>query len=205
MRVAPLSSEYSSFYIISHQNITERKLAEEEVLFLSTIDGLTGIPNRRHFDEFLNSEWRRCLRLGMPITLAIVDIDHFKILNDTYGHLAGDDCLKRVGEILKKLTKRPSDICARYGGEEFAIVLGNTGLENSLDLMNQLFEDIRDLGIPNVNSPVSRIMTVSAGVATVIPDCEKSERELIAAADRQLYCAKNDGRDRISCNCQCAW
>lgn len=122
MRVTPFQVSAKKYYVISHQNITKRKLAEEDVRNLAKIDGLTDISNRRAFDEFFDEEWNRCSRLKKPISLAIVDIDHFKLLNDDYGHQSGDECLIRVGALLKELAKRPGDMCARYGGEEFVLV-----------------------------------------------------------------------------------
>lgn len=197
MRVTPFTLEGSTYYVISHQNITERKLAEEKVLNLSRIDGLTNLPNRRFFDQFLAEEWRRCARLNLPVTLAMVDIDHFKLLNDRYGHLAGDECLQKIGIILNDLGNRPGDLFARYGGEEFALVFGNTTTEQALVLIHKMLEAIDALKIPNENSPVKPTVTVSIGLATVYPDAKSSEQELIRAADTLLYAAKRDGRGRV--------
>jgi diguanylate cyclase (GGDEF)-like protein len=199
MRVSPFSMGQTRCFVVSHQNITERKLAEEQVLNLSRLDGLTGIGNRRRFDEFLHAEWNRCTRLGLPISLAIIDIDHFKLLNDTYGHLAGDDCLKAVGTALKAFANRPGDLCARYGGEEFAIIHGNTTLQQARLLAEQVLEAIRGLGIANEKSPTSPTMTASIGVAAMYPDQVSTETELIEAADKRLYQAKNQGRNRVVC------
>lgn len=197
MRVIPFGLEDKEYYVISHENITERVLAEEKVLNQSRIDGLTDIANRRYFDEFLDNEWKRCARLKLPLSLAIIDLDHFKSLNDTYGHQAGDECLKRVGAVLKKFTHRPADLCARYGGEEFAIVLGDTTAENSFAMMNDLIDDIRALGIPNKNSSVIPTLTASVGVATMYPHTCGSKEELIAAADKILYKVKENGRNKV--------
>ncbi|MEE4315089.1 MAG: sensor domain-containing diguanylate cyclase [Desulfofustis sp.] len=199
MRVSPFSMGQTRCFVVSHQNITERKLAEEQVISLSRLDGLTGIANRRRFDEFLEAEWKRCSRLKIPISLAIIDIDHFKLLNDTYGHLAGDDCLKAIGNTLQNFANRPGDLCARYGGEEFAIIYGNTTLQQACLLAKQVLAAIRDLGIANENSPTSPTMTASIGVATMYPDQVSTATGLIEAADRLLYQAKNQGRDRIVC------
>lgn len=199
MRVSSFSMGQTRCFVVSHQNITERKLAEEQVISLSRLDGLTGIANRRRFDEFLEAEWKRCSRLNLPISLAIIDIDHFKLLNDTYGHLAGDDCLKAIGNTLQSFANRPGDLCARYGGEEFAIIYGNTTLQQACLLAKQVLTAIRDLGIANENSPTSPTMTASIGVATMYPDQVSTATELIEAADRLLYQAKNQGRDRIVC------
>ncbi len=197
MRVTPFRMQEADYYVISHQNITERKIAEEEVLSLSRIDGLTKIPNRRRFDEFLDSEWRRCARLKMPVTLAMIDIDHFKLLNDTYGHQAGDETLKKIGAVLKGFANRPGDICARYGGEEFAIVHGNTALEDSLTLIERLLDSIRKLKIPNKDAPTMPIVTASAGVATMDPALKSHPDQLIKAADTLLYKAKSYGRNQV--------
>lgn len=198
MRVTPFSVRSVNCFVISHQNITERKLAEEEVLNLSRIDGLTDIPNRRYFDEFLQSEWKRCHRLGMPISLAMIDIDYFKKLNDTYGHQAGDECLKAVGKILKKYGKRPNDLIARYGGEEFAVVYGGVDLPQAKLLLGQLLDEIRSLNIPNEKSSIEPILTISIGLATMYPNNENNESDLIKNSDKSLYLAKENGRNQIS-------
>lgn len=198
MRVTPFKLEEKEYYVISHEIITERKLAEEKVLNLSRIDGLTDIANRRYFDDFLENEWRRCVRLKMPLSLAIIDLDHFKLLNDTYGHQAGDECLKKVGSVLKTFAKRPADLCARYGGEEFAVILGDTTLKNSLTLMNSLLDAIRQLKIPNKDSSVMPTLTASIRLATLYPHACKEKEELIAAADKMLYKAKENGRNHVA-------
>ena len=170
--------------------------AEEKVLNLSRMDGLTDIANRRYFDEFLDNEWKRCTRLKLPLSLAIIDIDYFKLLNDTYGHQAGDECLRKIGAVLKEFAHRPTDLCARYGGEEFAIVLGATA-ENSLEMMSDLLDAVRALGIANKNSHVIPILTVSIGLATIYPDIDTKAEELISTADEMLYKAKENGRNRV--------
>jgi len=197
MRVAPFTVENHRCFVISHQNITERKLVEEEVLYLSRIDGLTEIANRRHFNQFLANEWKRCQRFGMPITLAIIDLDHFKLLNDTYGHQAGDECLKSVGQVLKGFATRPSDLCARYGGEEFAIVYGNVHLDKAQALVSKLLDGIRSLNIANEKAPTLPILTASIGLSTMYPSKENKERELIKEADKSLYLAKENGRNQV--------
>ena len=197
MRVTPFRNNGTPCFVISHQNITERKLAEETVRNLSRLDGLTNIPNRRTFDEFLHDEWSRCTRLGMPLSLAIIDIDHFKLLNDTYGHQAGDDCLRKVSQILQRYAKRPSDICARYGGEEFALVYGNTPLELSKVLLNRLQHEIRMLNIPNENAPTHATLTTSIGLAEMYPEKISTEDALIKKADELLYAAKENGRNTL--------
>lgn len=198
MRVTPFTMQEGNYFVISHQNITERKLAEEVVLNLSRMDALTSIPNRRYFDEFLENEWRRCKRLGLPVSLAIIDLDHFKLINDTYGHQIGDECLKSVGKVLKGFAKRSSEIYARYGGEEFAIVYGNTNLDQAKLLVSKLLDEIRSFNIPNKISPTLPIFTASIGVATMYPDNKNNESDLIKKADESLYLAKKNGRNQIS-------
>lgn len=200
MRVSPLDITGESFFAISHNNITERKLAEEKVEQLSRLDGLTNIPNRRSFDEFLHSEWRRCTRLKMPITLAMIDIDYFKQLNDDYGHPFGDLCLMKIAGVLQDYARRPSDICARYGGEEFAIVLGNTELESAYGIIAKALDAIHHLSVPlpNANKKIDKAnITVSIGLATYHPNGHNAEESLISSADELLYQAKHSGRDRI--------
>jgi diguanylate cyclase (GGDEF)-like protein len=197
MCVARFMLQEKFYYVISHQNITERKLAEQEVLNLSRIDGLTDLPNRRYFNEFLGNEWKRCLRFGLPISLAIIDLDHFKLLNDTYGHQAGDECLKLIGGALKKFSRRPSDICARYGGEEFAIIYGGTSLDHARKIILMLLDEIRSLKIPNENSPILPILTASIGLATMQPKTKNNEIDLIDNADKLLYSAKKNGRNQL--------
>lgn len=197
MRVTPFQLRDTRYFVISHQNITQRKLAEEELLNQSRMDGLTDIPNRRYFDEFLNSEWKRCARLKMPISLVSIDVDYFKLFNDTYGHQAGDECLQSIGQVLKDFAKRPSDLCARIGGEEFSIVLGNTDAGESMDAAGKILNAIRGERIPHKSSPISPIVTASIGVATMYPDHDKSEKELIKSADSRLYSAKENGRNQV--------
>lgn len=198
MRITSFVINEDFYYVISHQNITERKFAEEQVLHLSRIDSLTNLANRRYFDDFLNKEWRRSARLKQPISLAIIDIDHFKLLNDTYGHQVGDESLKKIAEVLQHFTKRSSDLSARYGGEEFALILGNTTSDDALVLLNTLIQRIRSLKIPNKNSPIKKYVTVSIGLSTMYPHTNiNNEKDLIKFSDLGLYQAKENGRDKI--------
>ncbi|WP_019528540.1 sensor domain-containing diguanylate cyclase [Dasania marina] len=198
MRVTPFQVSQNKYFVISHQNITERKLAEEKVKALARVDGLTKIPNRRTFDEFLHKEWQRCYRLNKPISVAIVDLDYFKLINDRYGHQAGDECLIRVAEVLSELSNRPSDICARYGGEEFAVVWGDTSLQAASVLAEKILTKIVGLNIPNADSTIDKFLTASIGVAELIPSSETTEAEIIKKADQMLYRAKDSGRNRVS-------
>jgi len=186
-----------NYAILSHDNITERKLAQEEANELARLDPLTDIANRRSFDEFLHNEFRRCRRLQVDLSVAIIDLDHFKLLNDTYGHLDGDTCLLKVSEVLKEFTKRPGDLCARIGGEEFAIIWGDSSLKKSISMSNTVLRKIRDLKIPNRQSPVHEYLTASIGLATVTPVLEYTEKQIIEIADKYLYQAKENGRARL--------
>ncbi|GAX61989.1 response regulator [Candidatus Scalindua japonica] len=197
MRVTPLNWQYPDHLVISHQNITERKLAEEEIQRCSRLDGLTGLANRRFFNEFLNKEWRRCERLRQPLSLILLDVDHFKLFNDHYGHVAGDECLKKIGTVLNSYAKRPSDLSARYGGEEFALILGNIDIRESTQIANAILHSIRDLAIPHEYSNSFPGVTVSLGVTMTYPCMNKDETDLIKAADKSLYRAKENGRNRI--------
>ncbi|ABM02958.1 diguanylate cyclase [Psychromonas ingrahamii 37] len=200
MQVTPFIHQEVQFFVISHKNITNRKLAEEKVLHLSQIDGLTGIANRRYFDETLENEWKRCARSKQPLTLAMIDVDHFKLLNDTYGHQAGDNSLVMIGNLLKDLAQRPADLCCRYGGEEFAIIMPQTSNAQAVHIASKLITLIAALNIPNKKSPTKAILTVSIGLATVLPSQENDTRSLIAKADKSLYRAKKKGRNRVESN-----
>lgn len=197
MRVVPFKLNTDFYYVITHQNITERKLAEEEVQQLANIDGLTDIFNRGYFDSFLEQEWNRCKRLNMPLSLAIIDLDDFKLLNDTYGHQQGDECLKQVAAILEQYTKRPSDICARFGGEEFALVYGNTSSEQATTVINAIVEQLKQLNICNELSLPSKTLTVSIGLASVVPCSDYTIESMIKEADDLLYKAKATGKNLL--------
>lgn len=198
MTVRPFLYKKKRFFVIAHQDITTQKLAEEKALKLSRLDGLTNIANRRAFDEFLVSEWRRCVRQHSPISLAMIDIDHFKLLNDTYGHQEGDECLKKIASILKKYGKRPGDICARFGGEEFVLLLGGTSQQDARKIVSRAVTAIKEKKIPNKKSPVAKIVTASAGLATMHPKNGIKTEELVQAADTLLYHAKDNGRDKMA-------
>lgn len=198
MRISTIELTQEQYYVISHHNITERKLAEEKVEHLSRLDGLTNIPNRRTFDEFLHSEWLRCTRLNMPITMAMIDIDYFKQLNDKFGHPFGDQCLIQIAASLQEFARRPSDICARYGGEEFAIILGDTELDSAFIIIEKALNAINQLELPSPNKTKVNI-TASIGLATYHPNGKSAEQSIISSADELLYQAKNTGRDRIVC------
>jgi diguanylate cyclase (GGDEF)-like protein len=164
---------------------------------LSTFDGLTGLPNRRSLDQMLDREWRRGRRRGLPLTVVMIDVDYFKFFNDTYGHLAGDDCLKRVATALSLAVGRGGDHVCRYGGEEFAAVLPETDGEAALLVAEKLRAAIEALAIPHTGSKVIDLVTVSLGVATLVPSEAGALTDLLAKADRALYIAKREGRNRV--------
>lgn len=164
---------------------------------LSLTDGLTGVANRRHFDRALLAEWNRSARAQAPLTLALIDIDHFKRYNDTYGHQEGDRCLQRVAAALARGVLRPGDLLARYGGEEFAVILADTDLAGGRTVGERLRAEVAALALAHATSTVRPIVTLSLGIATGIPDAEGSVESLVAAADRALYRAKEQGRDRL--------
>ena len=170
--------------------------ANQELKRLATLDGLTQLANRRRFDEYLEQEWRRLAMEQKPLSLILCDIDFFKRYNDTYGHQAGDDCLKQVAEALCRAVKRPADLVARYGGEEFAVILPYTNDAGALCVAEFIREEVRNLRLAHGNSTVSPYVTLSLGVAGMIPRLDTTPAVLIAAADAVLYEAKARGRDR---------
>ncbi|MBN2467273.1 MAG: diguanylate cyclase [Deltaproteobacteria bacterium] len=166
---------------------------------LATMDGLTGVSNRRRFDQFLEEEWKRAVRSQSPLSLLMIDIDFFKAYNDTYGHQAGDRCLQQVAHLFRAMIQRSTDIVARYGGEEFSIILTNTSAAGVAKVAEHLRRQVEDSKIEHRNSPANDYVTVSVGIATIVPKRGDSPASLIAAADRALYGAKQEGRNRIVC------
>ncbi|MCG5240148.1 diguanylate cyclase domain-containing protein [Azospirillum doebereinerae] len=164
---------------------------------LSFLDGLTGIANRRRFDETMEREWRRCARIQQPVSLVILDVDHFKAYNDQYGHQSGDECLRAVAEVLAERMKRPCDLVARYGGEEFVCLLPETENRGAAQVAEWLRAAVADCGIPHANSPVAPHVTISLGVATMVPATGRTPDQLAQAADQLLYQAKRAGRNRV--------
>ncbi len=171
--------------------------ANSELQRLATVDGLTQVANRRRFDEYLDDEWQRMMREQLPLSLILCDIDCFKLFNDTYGHQAGDDCLRKVAQVMQSAAKRAIDLCARYGGEEFAVVLPHTERLGAIQVAQGIGSGVKALKITHASSKVTRVVTVSLGVATTIPSLDSSLERLIMAADKALYQAKAAGRDRV--------
>ena len=164
---------------------------------LSIRDGLTGIYNRRHFDEVLLSEWKRSIRTEKPLSLMLIDVDCFKELNDRYGHPEGDECLKKIAEQFSKILRRSSDTFARYGGDEFAAILPETSAESAHLIVDAIRHSIAELNIPNEGSEVAPVVTVSVGVCSEPAILSRSTEELLNAADAALYRAKKLGRNRV--------
>ena len=179
------------------RDMTSHKKAQLELERLANHDGLTGIFNRRCFDERLHNEWSRASREKQPLSLIMIDVDHFKRFNDTYGHQAGDECLKKVAAVLEKQTYRPSDMAARYGGEEFAMILPAIDEEGASVVAHRIRDEIAALGIPHSGSDLMGLVTVSVGVATVRPVQGGKVDELVRLADEALYAAKGAGRHRV--------
>ena len=177
----------------------ELEKRNEELQRLSSLDGLTGIANRRRFDEFLDIEWRRASREGKAteISLILIDIDFFKLFNDTYGHQAGDECLKSVAGALAGSLHRATDLAARYGGEEFVVVLVDTPAEGALVVANNIRDAVKELALVHKASEVAESVTVSMGVATLVTEDGSSQENLIANADAALYQAKENGRNCV--------
>ncbi|MBK9218370.1 MAG: diguanylate cyclase [Uliginosibacterium sp.] len=171
--------------------------ANKELTRLSSVDGLTGISNRRQFDESLAREWARSLRSAAPLSLLMCDVDYFKQYNDLYGHQAGDECLIAVARVLQSRVKRPADVAARYGGEEFAIVLPDTDKDGAISVAETVREGIAELKMRHEGAKIG-MLSISIGVASVIATREGSAAEmLLAAADAALYAAKQKGRNRV--------
>lgn len=172
--------------------------ANQALQYLATYDDLTELKNRRCLNEYLDTEWRRLAREEAPLSLIMCDIDYFKLYNDTYGHQAGDECLRQVAGVLRSSLKRPADLVARYGGEEFVVVLPNTDIEGATRVAEFIRAEVQGLQIIHPKSAVSEYVTLSLGVACCIPEPHKPPETLIALADEYLYRAKNSGRDRVS-------
>ncbi len=171
------------------------EVANERLKRLSSLDGLTGIANRRIFDETLQREWNRAIREQSVISLIMLDVDNFKLYNDTYGHLMGDECLKSVASVIAERLKRSVDLPARYGGEEFACILPGTEKDGAFYVAESIRESVKNQKIPHKKS-TKKIVTVSIGVATTIPKKNTNPIELINKADSALYKAKSTGRDK---------
>lgn len=185
-------------------DISERKKTEEQLLTLqkqleeySYKDGLTGVANRRMFDSVLATEWANAQRTLQPLSLILLDIDHFKQFNDHYGHIQGDDCLKSVGQALSLAASRPRDFLGRFGGEEFVLVLPETDEAAARHIAERCRQQVRQQRIPHERSSVSSMLTISLGVGTIVPGAHDRPLDFLNAVDKLLYQAKQLGRDRL--------
>lgn len=179
------------------QTHVELKQQREILENLSSVDGLTGIANRRQLDEFMDRHWRVCLRIGEPVSLIMMDIDFFKQYNDTYGHMEGDECLKQVAVVLTRCITRSTDLVARFGGEEFACVMPFTDFKGAFSLAETMRLSVEGLNIAHGPSPIADCITASLGVASMVPLANTGPDLLIQKADRALYAAKADGRNTV--------
>ncbi|OOE65518.1 hypothetical protein BZG20_11545 [Salinivibrio sp. IB868] len=177
--------------------LSELKIARDKLETLSITDALTGLANRRRFDNVLDGEYQRLKRINASMSLIMIDLDYFKHFNDTYGHLAGDRCLKAVGEVIQQSLKRPQDLAARYGGEEFSCILPETQHADAVSIAMTIKASIAALGIPHSRSNAARHVTASLGVATIECTPDISPDYLVHLADQRLYWAKNNGRDQV--------
>jgi diguanylate cyclase (GGDEF)-like protein len=185
------------------RDISERKQAEDKLQHafhtveqLALVDGLTGVANRRLLDETLNREWMRALRDGTSLSLLLIDVDHFKLYNDLYGHLAGDSCLQVIANAIQAGLRRPPDLLARFGGEEFVIILPNTPAPGAEMMSENVLRAVAACSIPHSGSPYGSV-TVSLGCATMTATMEFCPKDLLKAADDAMYRAKANGRNQM--------
>jgi len=195
MRATRMTTTHGCFVVVVHENITRRKLAEQRAAALAVRDPLTGLANRRAFNQGVNRAWLRCRRAHSPLSLLSIDIDHFKKINDTFGHPAGDACLKSVARIIKRHARRPEDLAARIGGEEFILLLPDTEISTAHYIAERLRQAISLKcsveGVPHAT------ITASIGLVGLIPTHDTRPEMLLTAADVALYAAKHGGRDRV--------
>jgi len=191
-----LRRDFLNSLLLEHEN-RRLQMASEELRRLSISDALTGLSNRRHFDSMLKQEWMRAMRSERPISVILFDVDVFKQYNDNYGHQAGDECLSRVAEVVGGFARRSGDVAARYGGEELVLLLPDIDLDQAAGIAEECRSAVESLKITHDHSAVANVVTISAGVSTMVPEMDISSKILIAAADRSLYQAKREGRNRV--------
>jgi diguanylate cyclase (GGDEF)-like protein/PAS domain S-box-containing protein len=196
LTMTPMHAADGQFVALLH-DITHHKQSEDALQRAAMLDPLTRIANRRHFDAFLEKEWQRAIRNAQPLSLVVLDVDHFKLYNDTLGHAAGDLCLQKVAQALQAHALRPTDLAARYGGEEFVLLFGETPQDAAARLAEAIRTTVEALQLPNPRSPTSPWLTVSVGVATIVPTQLDQIEQLFVCADRAMYAAKEGGRNRV--------
>jgi two-component system cell cycle response regulator len=196
LTLTPMVSGEQLFIGVLH-DITHHKRSETALQHAAMVDQLTQIANRRHFDSFLEQEWHRALRSGQPLSLIVLDVDHFKLYNDTLGHAAGDLCLQKVAAALQARALRTTDLAARYGGEEFVLLFAETTLETAVALAESIRASVESLHLPHPRSPTGEWLTVSMGVASIVPSQFDRIEQFFVAADRMMYAAKEGGRNRV--------
>lgn len=196
LRITRFFHDGKKYLVMAHQDITRRKLAEIRAVELSYRDSLTGLYNRRYFDQHLETLWEDHLASGQPLAVALLDIDYFKLLNDSYGHARGDECLAQVGSMIKDFAKRYGALAARYGGEEFGFIFSHSDLDVALAAMEDFSEQLSKARIEHRHSPNGKYLTASTGIASQIPEEGESAKNLFIQADSNLYKAKKKGRDR---------
>jgi len=179
---------------VSQQQLLDTNLVLQRLM---NSDGLTGLSNRRHFDEYLELEWRRAMRDQAQLSLLMIDVDFFKTYNDSFGHVEGDEALRKVAAAIREASSRPSDLPARYGGEEFALVLPNTSPGGARLVAEKLRMAVEALKIPHIAPAEGASLTISIGLSTMTPVQGTDCRQLIMAADKGLYTAKNNGRNQV--------
>lgn len=179
------------------KNLVDLKRKTDLLESLASIDGLTGIPNRRSFDETYDAEWRYACRKGRQISLILIDIDFFKQYNDHFGHAQGDECLRKVAKCIRNTAQRATDFVARYGGEEFVVVIRESDASQAIELAEKIRSAVEALEMEHPSSPLNHRVTVSLGAATVGPVIEEQPETMFELADKRLYHAKQQGRNKV--------
>jgi diguanylate cyclase len=193
-------SQLEEYAYTLEMKVAERTVALEkanqELYLLANLDGLTGVANRRCFDEYWQKQWQLLAERQQPLSLILIDIDYFKNYNDRYGHQAGDECLQKVAQGISNVLNRPTDLAARYGGEEFAIALPNTPIAGARRVAKEIVSEIDNLNLPHLQSSISDRITLSMGISCVVPQPYTAWKSAISIADKALYQAKEEGRNR---------
>ena len=197
LTLTPMQVAGEQVFIGLLHDISHRKLYESSLERAALVDPLTRIANRRHFDNFLEQEWQRAVRSTEPLSLLVLDVDHFKLYNDALGHAAGDSALRAVAGVLQAHAMRPADLAARYGGEEFAVLFGETGADAARTLAESIRAAIEALELPNPKSPTSQWITASIGVSSIVPNQLDDVAKFFVGADRAMYAAKEAGRNGV--------